>query len=303
MSKSRARDNGQGYIKTKLDPILKSFVAQILLDAPKDPYSYFLSYLQSLPIYKASESEIEELKNLKSSILNISKKESDSENSVSEDNEDDYIEELLPNLSASQLKKRISVSAEAFGSWNQKLDFTPREIPKTLEQEISIKSRLNKSFMFNALEDNEKDIVIKAVEEIIFEPGQMVIKQGDNGNELFLVESGELECSKIFNQGDLAKVLKHYGPGDAFGELSLLYNTPRAASIKSLTRTACWVLDRDCFNHIVKDAATKKREKYEEILSKVELLSNIEPYERMQIADALKSVTFQCDEYVIKQGD
>ena len=62
-------------------------------------------------------------------------------------------------------------------------------------------------------------------------------------------------------------------------------------------------MDRDCFNHIVKDAAVKKREKYEEILSKVELLKNIEHYEKMQMADALKSASFQNGEYIIRQGD
>jgi cAMP-dependent protein kinase regulator len=131
----------------------------------------------------------------------------------------------------------------------------------------------------------------------------MVIKQGDDGNELFVVESGKLECSKVFNPKDPPRFLKHYGPGEAFGELSLLYNTPRAASIKALTPVVCWVLDRDCFNHIVKDAAVKKREKYETILQKVDILSSVEPYEKMQIADALKSVTFQSGEYVIRQGD
>ena len=51
------------------------------------------------------------------------------------------------------------------------------------------------------------------------------------------------------------KKLKEYQPGDAFGELALLYNAPRAATIKSMTDVHLWVLDRNTFNHIVKDAA------------------------------------------------
>ena len=239
MSKTRKREENQSYLKLKLDPILKPFVTQILLESPEEPYSYFLSYLKALPIYTASESEKEELKNLRALLSNASKKQSESENSSSEDSEDDYIEDLLPKITPKQMKPRSSVSAEAFGTWNKKSDFTPRIILKTLEQEISIKSRLSKSFMFNALDDNEKDIVVKAVEERKFEPESMVITQGDNGSELFLVESGKLECSKVFIPGDPAKFLKFYGPGEAFGELSLLYNTPRAASIKAITNVAC----------------------------------------------------------------
>lgn len=54
--------------------------------------------------------------------------------------------------------------------------------------------------------------------------------------------------------------------------MALLYNVPRAATIKAKTEAVCFSLDRETFNHIVKDSASKKREKYEEFLGKVELL-------------------------------
>lgn len=67
----------------------------------------------------------------------------------------------------------------------------------------------------------------------------------------------------------------------------MLYNAPRAATIISKTESILLGLDRETFNHIVKDAASKKREKYENFLSKVDLLHDMSPYERLQIADAL----------------
>jgi cAMP-dependent protein kinase regulator len=51
----------------------------------------------------------------------------------------------------------------------------------------------------------------------------------------------------------------------------------------------------------VKDSASKKREKYEQFLAKVDILKDMDPYERLQIADALKSIKCTKGEYVVKQ--
>ena len=49
--------------------------------------------------------------------------------------------------------------------------------------------------------------------------------------------------------------LRHYVHGDLFGELALLYNVKRQASIKALTKVDLWVLDRETFVNVVKDSA------------------------------------------------
>ena len=53
----------------------------------------------------------------------------------------------------------------------------------------------------------------------------------------------------------------------------------------------------------MKDAAQKKREKYENFFKKVDILSTIDPYERMQICDAVKTATFEKGDFIIKEGE
>jgi len=80
-----------------------------------------------------------------------------------------------------------------------------------------------------------------------------VILQGDDGDSLYVVETGTLECYKTKDGAEIP--LKEYQPGEAFGELALLYNAPRAASIRAKTAADLWALDRRTFNHVVKDSA------------------------------------------------
>lgn len=155
------------------------------------------------------------------------------------------------------------------------------------------------AFMFSALDENEKNVVIDAMDELKFSINDVVIKQGDHGDCLYVVDTGNLVCTKIFPGNTEPTFLRRYQPGEAFGELALLYNAPRAATITANENCVLWKLDRETFNHIVKDAASRKREKYENFLSTVSIFSTMEPYERAKLADAFKEVSFKANELII----
>lgn len=82
-----------------------------------------------------------------------------------------------------------------------------------------------------------------------------------------------------------------------------MYNAPRAATIVAKTNCSLWQLDRNTFNHIVKDAAQNKRDRYEDFLSSVPILQSMDHYERSKIADAIKETPFKAGAQIIKQGD
>ena len=83
--------------------------------------------------------------------------------------------------------------------------------------------------------------------------GETVIQEGEDGQEMYVIEQGKLECSKVI-EGKSIK-LKEYYPGEAFGELALLYNTPRAATIVACFDSELWTLDRETFNFILREAS------------------------------------------------
>ena len=83
----------------------------------------------------------------------------------------------------------------------------------------------------------------------------------------------------------------------------MLYNAPRAATIIATEECLLFQLDRLTFNHIVKDAAQTRRNKYEDFLGSVPVLQSLAHYERSKIADCLVEVAFQPNDTIITEGD
>ena len=201
-------------------------------------------------------------------------------------------------------KARASVSAESYGMFNKKASYVPKVVPKSEDTKKRIRERLDNAFMFANLDEKEKNIVIGAMEECSFQANDYVIKQGENGNILFCVDSGALKCQRRMKPTDAEDTyLKTYIPGESFGELALLYNAPRAATIIAEQDSVCFSLDRDCFNNIVKESAIKRRERYDSFVRKIEILQSLDHYERGKLADCLTTENFKKGEYVIRQGE
>jgi glucose-6-phosphate 1-dehydrogenase len=79
-------------------------------------------------------------------------------------------------------------------------------------------------------------------------PGELVIKKGDVGRELYLVARGEVEV--LDDVGNVLKVLKD---GDIFGEIGVLMSTPRTADVRARTSCDLFVLEKADFSRILRD--------------------------------------------------
>lgn len=237
----------------------------------------------------------------------LKKQKTDFTSESEEDNDNDVDHEDLTTKKLDQLrnqnKKKMAISAESYGSYNQIKEFKPPVIAKSEAQRAEIRAVLQISFMFNALEDREFDIIINAMHVREYKAEDWVIKQGDDGAELFVVSTGKLKCEKVFPGQSAPTFLKFYQRGDVFGELALMYNAPRAASIIALEPATLFSLDRDTFNNIVKTATIHRREAYENFLKKVEILSELEDYERAKLCDCLKTEKFGRGDFIIREGE
>jgi glucose-6-phosphate 1-dehydrogenase len=91
--------------------------------------------------------------------------------------------------------------------------------------------------------------VIMALRSQQVAEGDLVIKKGDIGRELYLVARGQVEVL-----GEQGQVLKVLADGDIFGEIGVLMSTPRTADVRAKTSCDLFVLDKADFGQILRDS-------------------------------------------------
>jgi glucose-6-phosphate 1-dehydrogenase len=93
------------------------------------------------------------------------------------------------------------------------------------------------------------EAVIMALRSKQVSSGELVIRKGDVGRELYLIARGEVEVLD-----DVENVIKVLRDGDIFGEMGLLMSTPRTANVRARTSCDLFVLDQASFSRILRDS-------------------------------------------------
>ncbi|KAG5988041.1 protein kinase A regulatory subunit [Claviceps pusilla] len=208
--------------------------------------------------------------------------------------------------------RRTSVSAESLKPSADSYDnWSPPVHEKSAEQIDRLKKAIEGNFLFSHLDDEQTAQILGAlVEKPIPAKGIKVISQGDAGDFFYVVEKGSFDvhvnASGSIQPGldGLGDTVGNIQAGGSFGELALMYNAPRAATVIS-AEAGCtlWALDRITFRRILMESTFARRRMYETFLEEVPLLSSLTPYERSKIADALETKKYAKGEIIIKEGD
>ncbi|CCK71698.1 cAMP-dependent protein kinase regulatory subunit BCY1 KNAG_0H02830 [Huiozyma naganishii CBS 8797] len=193
--------------------------------------------------------------------------------------------------------RRTSVSGETLHP-NLFDDWVPEHYKeKSSEQLHRLEKSIGKNFLFNKLDADSKRLVINCLEEKHVAKDAIIIKQGEEGDYFYIVENGTVE----FYVGDHR--VSTSGPGSSFGELALMYNNPRAATVVATSDCILWALDRLTFRKILLGNSFKKRVMYDDLLKSIPVLKSLTTYERSKLADALDTQIFEPGSTIIREGE
>lgn len=110
-------------------------------------------------------------------------------------------------------------------------------------------SHLRKIPLFRDLPADQIDAIFRAVRERTLPPGTNVMEIGDAGHALFIILEGEVLVLSTARSAEFE--LARLGPGDFFGEMALLNDRPRSATVRTASETRLLVLDQKDFREIL----------------------------------------------------
>eukprot|EP00615_Pteridomonas_danica_P005115 CAMPEP_0114374444 /NCGR_PEP_ID=MMETSP0101-20121206/35628_1 /TAXON_ID=38822 ORGANISM="Pteridomonas danica, Strain PT" /NCGR_SAMPLE_ID=MMETSP0101 /ASSEMBLY_ACC=CAM_ASM_000211 /LENGTH=240 /DNA_ID=CAMNT_0001528203 /DNA_START=50 /DNA_END=772 /DNA_ORIENTATION=+ len=153
------------------------------------------------------------------------------------------------------------------------------QLPKE-EETIQILSKaLSSHFLFTSLHPGEITELVEAMIMETISPQSCVVTQGESGDKFYVIESGIFEVvlnGVVTSVGGRGSTL---GPGQSFGELALIHDGPRHATLRvpssQTVSTVVYTLSRDAFRHIVARQQAAKITEVKDTLRKIELLEGL----------------------------
>uniref|UniRef100_A0A671X3K0 cGMP-dependent protein kinase n=1 Tax=Sparus aurata TaxID=8175 RepID=A0A671X3K0_SPAAU len=163
----------------------------------------------------------------------------------------------------------------------------------------------SKEMIKDAILDNDfmKNLELSQIHEIVdcmypvdYGKDACIIEEGDVGSLVYVMEEGKVEVTKE------GMKLCTMGPGKVFGELAILYNCTRTATVRTLVHVKLWAIDRQCFQTIMMRTGLIKHAEYMDFLKSVPTFQGLPEETLSKLADVMEETHYEDGEFIIRQG-
>lgn len=312
-SEQTVRDCEAYIAKHDIQNLLRDCIVQLCLKKPANPIQFLSEYFDKLGNQTATaasaSSKKSSIRQQTASPTESMSKQQSTNGSVAGENDDvgDLNEATggsanahsNPPTTSTAVKareRRGAVSAEPYKE-EDATSYVKTVIPKDYATMQALSKAIQSNLLFSHLDDSEKSDIFDAMKQFDHKAGETIIQQGEEGDFFYIIDQGEVEV--YVNN----KCVTAISDGGSFGELALIYGTPRAATIKAKADCKLWAIDRKTYRRILMGSTIKKRKMYEEFLSKVKILQELDQWERLTVADALEPVQFNDGDNIVVQGE
>jgi len=178
--------------------------------------------------------------------------------------------------------------------------YVPKPVAKPLIVSELLYSCMQPHFLFNSLSHKQLELVVSCMFEHRVEAGDVVIRQGSIGDNFYVVQTGSFDVFITPESGEPFNVAQ-IESGGSFGELALMYDMPRAATVKAKTPAVLWCIDRTCFYQLVVQAS--KGSLIAQFLREISLFAYFAENDLTMLSTKFVEVTIEANETIFREGD
>ncbi|KAE8283514.1 cAMP-dependent protein kinase type I-alpha [Larimichthys crocea] len=238
------RECEQYVQKHNVQQLLKDCIIQLCTARPDRPMAFLRDYFERLEKEEAQQMASQHKSSMRS-----------------DSREDEVSPPMNPVVRGRS--RRGAISAEVYTE-EDAASYVRKVIPKDYKSMAALSKAMEKNVLFAHLDDNERSDIFDAMFSVNYIAGETVIQQGDEGDNFYVIDQGEMD---VYVNNEWVTSI---GEGGSFGELALIYGTPRAASVRAKSDVKLWGIDRESYRRILMGSTLRKRKMYEEFLSKVQ---------------------------------
>ncbi|XP_039981661.1 cGMP-dependent protein kinase 1 [Xiphias gladius] len=176
------------------------------------------------------------------------------------------------------------------------LEITRTGVKKTVSETGLIVKAIQKNDFLSRLDDEQTAMMVDLLVVSNVKPGDEVIKEGSEGDSMYIVADGELLVTQA------GRDLRTLARGDVFGELAILYNCKRTATVKAKTVVRLWCMERQTYRTIITNKSKKKREQLMGFLKTSRTLKDLNDVQLSKIIDSMEEVKYQDKEVIVREG-
>jgi cAMP-dependent protein kinase regulator len=229
--------------------------------------------------------------------------------------------DTLHNLICQELGREMGTLTFGYGidllSWQDReviaeLLLSRQDWGLTLQQEVMDKRAnrrkvLKRVPLFANLDDGELDRVAHSLKTERFSAGEAVIRQGESGEKFYIIERGRVSVWKT-GEGEVETRHARLGPGQYFGEIALVTNAPRNATIRAETPLVLLSLDHADFDRLVRGHVSLAEQvstsvRYSWLLRGMPIFDELLSHELDLLAVRLQPESFQAGEVLFREGE
>eukprot|EP00929_Paragymnodinium_shiwhaense_P065667 TRINITY_DN328_c1_g1_i1.p1 TRINITY_DN328_c1_g1~~TRINITY_DN328_c1_g1_i1.p1 ORF type:complete len:894 (-),score=239.89 TRINITY_DN328_c1_g1_i1:195-2876(-) len=193
-------------------------------------------------------------------------------------------------------RKRLAVHEDG-GASTPRCSLTTGGIQVDDETRSFLSGIMQKHFLFGQIPKGDYETIFSALKLQEFAVEEVVFRQGDMGESCYFIKQGK------FNVNIDGRDLKQMGVSDTFGELALLYQMPRTATISCTEKSLCYVMDQMRFRGCMNNLSSKKEETVLTFLRSDQNFSALAVEDHKALSNACALQTFHDGEEILREGE